>query len=59
MVWRGLGMRHGKVVVACLAFAVCGMSSLQAKEFSSVYTTFDAEKTCKHTPGRDTEDYGS
>lgn len=32
---------------------------LHAQEISSVYTKFDADKTCKHTRGRDVEDYGS
>ena len=30
-----------------------------AQEIFSAYTTFDADKNCKHTPGREAEDYGS
>lgn len=41
-----------------LASALCGATALHAQEISSVYTTFDADKTCKHTAGRDVEDYG-
>ena len=29
------------------------------QEIFSVYSSFDADKTCKHRPGRDVEDYGS
>jgi hypothetical protein len=30
-----------------------------AQQIASAYSAFDADKTCKHTPGRDPEDYGS
>lgn len=30
-----------------------------AQQAFSVYTSFDADKTCKHKPGKDEEDYGS
>jgi len=47
-----------------LMAAVCAGSfapaaSAQAQEIFSAYTTFDADKTCRHTRGRDVEDYGS
>ena len=29
-----------------------------AQQIFSAYSSFDADKTCKHTPGRDPEDYG-
>ena len=31
----------------------------QAQQVFSAYTSFDADKTCKHTKGRAAEDYGS
>lgn len=54
-------MRPILLAVAGLALAptLGGALSAHAQEISSVYTKFDAEKTCKHTPGRDVEDYGS
>lgn len=29
-----------------------------AQQIFSAYSSFDADKTCRHTPGRDPEDYG-
>jgi len=40
-------------------FTALGAMPLHAQETSSVYTTFDADKTCRHAPGREVEDYGS
>jgi hypothetical protein len=34
-------------------------SPAQAQQIFSAYSSFDADKTCKHTKGRDEEDYGS
>ena len=31
----------------------------RAQEVFSVYSSFDADKTCKHKPGKEEEDYGS
>lgn len=45
--------------VAGVALTLGGAASAHAQEISSVFTKFDADKTCKHTPGRDVEDYGS
>jgi hypothetical protein len=45
--------------VAGVALALGGAASAHAQEISSVFTKFDADKTCKHTPGHDVEDYGS
>lgn len=36
----------------------CAVSA-QAQEIVSIYSQFDADKTCKHAPGTDEEDYGS
>lgn len=54
-------MRRMMIAAAGIAFAsaLCGGSSASAQEMSSAYTKFDAGKTCRHTPGRDVEDYGS
>lgn len=54
-------MRRMMMAAAGLVFAAacCGASAAHAQETSSAYTKFDAEKTCKHTPGRDVEDYGA
>jgi hypothetical protein len=45
--------------VAAAVLALSGATPVRAQEISSLYTTFDADKTCKHAPGRDVEDYGS
>lgn len=45
--------------VAVYALAVSGIGPAHAQDVFSAYTKFDADKTCKHTPGRDVEDYGS
>jgi hypothetical protein len=44
---------------AVLLLALCLASPAGAQEIFSAYSKFDAEKTCKHTPGKDVEDYGS
>jgi hypothetical protein len=48
------------ILVACvaglsLAFATPAIS----QQIFSAYSSFDADKNCKHTRGRDVEDYGS
>jgi hypothetical protein len=49
-----------RIVFAAIAIAVLAPVSLaQAQQIVSAYSTFDADKTCKHTKGRDPEDYGS
>lgn len=52
---------RGGIIGAGLVALGLAMSGglLHAQEMSSVYTTFDADKTCKHVPGREVEDYGS
>ncbi len=44
--------------MACVSLLL-GTGPARAQEIFSVYTQFDASKTCKHTRGRDVEDYGS
>jgi hypothetical protein len=44
---------------AALVLVLSSPTSARAQDIVSVYTQFDAEKTCKHTRGRDVEDYGS
>lgn len=47
----------GRSAVALLAMGLsCAPAAAQSIEY--VYTKFDS-KTCKHTPGKDEEDYGS
>ncbi|MES1155900.1 MAG: hypothetical protein ABUL48_05670, partial [Pseudorhodoplanes sp.] len=48
-----------RICGAALLLALCAASPAGAQEIVSVYTKFDAEKNCKHTPGKDVEDYGS
>lgn len=52
---------RGAIVGAGLVALALAMSGqpLHAQDISSVYTKFDADRTCKHTRGRDVEDYGS
>jgi hypothetical protein len=45
--------------VAISALAVSGAGPAHAQDVFSAYTKFDADRTCKHAPGRDVEDYGS
>lgn len=54
------------MILARLRLAFCATililacaPSAEAGEIASVYTQFDADKTCRHTPGSDEEDYGS
>ena len=42
-----------------LLLALCAASPAAAQDIFSAYSKFDAEKTCRHTPGKDVEDYGS
>lgn len=44
---------------AAASCALLAGAPASAQEIFSAYTKFDAEKTCKHTPGADVEDYGS
>jgi opacity protein-like surface antigen len=48
---------------AAAAVAICAALSAgaaaHAQEIVSVYTTFDADRSCRHTPGKDEEDYGA
>ena len=46
------------IIVAAFAALLSGASA-SAQEIVSVYTKFDADKTCKHTKGTEVEDYGS
>ncbi len=41
-----------------LSLALFAVFPAAAQEIFSVYTKFDADKTCKHTPGTEEEDYG-
>jgi hypothetical protein len=52
-------MRNTFFGIVGAAAAVMSAGLVHAQEISSVYTTFDADKTCKHARGRDVEDYGS
>jgi len=52
------GMMRGTVSVILLAALACGMASASAETIESAYTTFNADKTCKHTKGTEPEDYG-
>ena len=52
--------RRLAAAIGCvLTIGVCGAALAQTQEIFSVYTRFDADTTCKHTRGRDVEDYGS
>jgi hypothetical protein len=47
-------------LISAIVLAVLGpAAAAQAQQVFSAYTSFDADKTCKHTPGREVEDYGS
>lgn len=48
-----------RTIAALPVIAALAASPASAQEIFSVYTKFDADKTCKHTKGRDVEDYGS
>ena len=55
-------MRH--LTLACIVGAAFAVSPAVAQApagdgVTYAYTTFDADKNCKHRPGRDVEDYGS
>jgi hypothetical protein len=45
----------GSVALFSLALSAPAL----AQQIFSAYSTFDADKTCRHTPGREVEDYGS
>ena len=51
---RGIAFAAMSVIV----LASAGLSPAAGQSVSRVYTTFDT-KSCRHTPGRDAEDYGS
>ncbi len=46
-----------QVAAICGALLIAAPAS--AQDISYAYTKFDADKTCKHTKGKDVEDYGS
>lgn len=47
-------------LISAIVLAVLGpAAAAQAQQVFSAYTSFDADKTCKHTKGRAAEDYGS
>jgi len=50
-----------RVVLAALVALIplAAVTSAQPQEIFSAYSFFDADKSCKHTPGREVEDYGS
>ncbi len=50
-----------RIGLAIFAACVLLASAVPARsqQIFSAYSKFDADKTCKHTPGRDPEDYGS
>jgi hypothetical protein len=58
-------MRQSTIIVAAIGVSVLLGASLPtlaqtaSQEISFAYTKFDAEKTCKHTRGKEVEDYGS
>ena len=48
------------VLAASIALvSLAAATSVRAQEIFSAYSSFDADKNCKHTPGREVEDYGS
>ena len=50
-----------RVVLAALVALIplAAVTSAQPQEIFSAYSSFGADKSCKHTPGREVEDYGS
>lgn len=53
-------MRRTWMIAGVIAFAPAFLSlPVAAQEIASAYTQFDADKTCKHRPGKDPEDYGA
>ncbi len=54
-------MRQAIMAAAGAAFVcgACGATPARAQDIVSAYTQFDADRTCKHTRGREVEDYGS
>jgi len=53
-------MNSARVTMIVVAFAaLLSGASASAQEIVSVYTKFDADKTCKHSKGTEVEDYGS
>src|SRR5262245_49096 len=57
MMLRPIQMTHRTIAVAILLGAVLGPTSAASQSITRHYTTFDADK-CKHTRGKDVEDYG-
>lgn len=49
-----------RIVLAAFAGSICAASAPPAfaQPVLSAYSAFDADKTCKHIPGREAEDYG-
>lgn len=52
-------MRHAMTGFSIFAALVAVTPPASAQEIFSAYTKFDADKTCRHTKGKDVEDYGS
>ena len=51
--------RSGLSTCAVVAVFALACSGAGAGEIVSAYSSFDADKNCRHTRGRDVEDYGS
>jgi hypothetical protein len=48
------------VMLISVASAMTGfIAAASSQQIFSAYTSFDADRNCRHTPGRDPEDYGS
>lgn len=45
-------------VVLAVSGALAAATPARAQEIFSAYSSFDADKKCKHTPGREVEDCG-
>ena len=59
MMLQPIQMTHQPIALVVLLAAVLGAATPAAgQSVSRVYTTFDSDK-CRHTPGREVEDYGS
>lgn len=59
MIRRVIAIAAGIGLSVWLGGALPAGAQTASQEISFVYTKFDAEKTCKHTRGKDVEDYGS
>ncbi len=52
-------MKRALVAASVALAALAAAMPARAQETFSAYSSFDADKNCKHTPGREVEDYGS